>query len=277
MLTLAPSSFYYQAKTPSLERQKQEADLRSRIEEIACEFPRYGYRRITRQLRREGLLVNHKKVLRFMREDSLLCESKRAWIITTNSKHAFPRFPNLIKDLVVSGINQLWVADITYIRILTAFVYLAVILDAFSRKAIGYALSMKIDTQLTLRALKMAIAARRPGPGCIHHSDQGVQYASTDYVKELEAHSLRISMARQGNPYDNALAESFMKTLKHEEVYLWDYETFSDVQKRIPFFIEEVYNKKRLHSSIGYLPPQEFEERLFEKERNLTPCQLVTT
>jgi transposase InsO family protein len=183
----------------------------------------------------------------------------------------------LIKDLVVSGINQLWVADITYIRILTAFVYLAVILDAFSRKAIGYALSMKIDTQLTLRALKMAIAARRPGPGCIHHSDQGVQYASTDYVKELEAHSLRISMARQGNPYDNALAESFMKTLKHEEVYLWDYETFSDVQKRIPFFIEEVYNKKRLHSSIGYLPPQEFEERLFEKERNLTPCQLVTT
>lgn len=258
MLTLAPSSFYYQAKTPSLERQKQEADLRSRIEEIACEFPRYGYRRITRQLRREGLLVNHKKVLRFMREDSLLCESKRAWIITTNSKHAFPRFPNLIKDLVVSGINQLWVADITYIRILTAFVYLAVILDAFSRKAIGYALSMKIDTQLTLRALKMAIAARRPGPGCIHHSDQGVQYASTDYVKELEAHSLRISMARQGNPYDNALAESFMKTLKHEEVYLWDYETFSDVQKRIPFFIEEVYNKKRLHSSIGYLPPQEF-------------------
>ena len=176
----------------------------------------------------------------------------------------------------MTHLNQAWVADITYIRILTTFVYLAVILDIFSRKVIGYAISKRIDTPLTLSALRMAIQIRSPNPGCIHHSDQGVQYASSEYVELLKQHGFQISMSRKGNPYDNAMAESFMKTLKQEEVYLWDYETLDDVKKRVPFFIEEVYNKKRLHSSIGYVPPEEFEAGLFTKEQSQKQCQLVT-
>jgi len=277
MLNLAPSSYYYKAKEPSLPVQKQEADLRNRIEEIACEFTRYGYCRITAQLRREGYLVNHKKVLRIMRQDSLLCVVKRKWIRTTNSNHPYPRFPNLIKDLVISSLNQVWFADITYIRILTAFVYLAMIIDGLSRKAIGYAISKTLDTKLTLSALKMAIYARKPLPGCIHHSDHGVQYASIDYIELLKEHRFQISMARKGNPFDNAMAESFIKTLKYEEVDLWDYRTLADVYKRIAFFIQELYNKKRLHSSLGYLPPDEFESNFIEKEQGLKSCQLVTT
>ena len=276
MLNLTPSSYYYKAKEPPLLVQKQEADLRSRIEEIACEFTRYGYRRITAQLRREGYLANHKKVLRIMKESSLLCVVKRRWIKTTNSNHPYLRFPNLVKDLVIRSLNQVWFADITYIRILTTFVYLSVIIDGLSRKAIGHAISRRLDTQLTLSALKMAIAQRHQLPGCIHHSDQGVQYASEDYVNELRRYKFQISMSRKGNPYDNAMAESFIKTLKYEEVDLWDYRTLADVQKRLPFFIQEVYNKKRLHSSLGYLPPDEFESNLFEKEQNLKSCQLVT-
>jgi transposase InsO family protein len=276
MLNLAPSSYYYKAKEPSLSLQKQEADLRSRIEEIACEFIRYGYRRITAQLRREGYLANHKKVLRIMRQDSLLCVLKHKWIKTTNSNHPYPRFPNLVKDLVISSLNQVWFADITYIRILTTFVYLAVILDGLSRKAIGYCLSKSLDAKLTLSALKMAISQRKPQLGCIHHSDQGVQYASDDYVDLLKEHRFQISMATKGNPYENAIAESFIKTLKYEEVSLWDYRTLADVYKRIPFFIQEVYNKKRLHSSLGYLPPDEFELSLIEKEQSSNLCQLVT-
>lgn len=276
MLNLAPSSYYYKAKEPSIFVQKQEADLRNHIEEIACEFTRYGYRRITAQLRREGYLVNHKKVLRIMRQDSLLCVVRRKWIRTTNSDHPYPRFPNLVKDLVISSLNQVWFADITYIRILTAFVYLAVIIDDLSRKAIGYAISKSLDAKLALSALKMAIALRQPQPGCIHHSDQGVQYASGDYVDLLKEHRLQISMARKGNPFDNAMAESFIKTLKYEEVDLWNYKTLADDLKRIPFFIQEVYNKKRLHSSLGYLPPDEFESNFIEKEQGSNLCQLVT-
>lgn len=277
MLNLAPSSYYYKAKEPSLLVQKQEADLRNRIEEIACEFTRYGYRRITAQLRREGYLINHKKVLRIMRQDSLLCVVKRKWIRTTNSNHPYHRFPNLVKDLVISLLNQVWFADITYIRILTTFVYLAVILDGLSRKAIGYAISKSLDAKLALNVLKMALLKRQPQPGCIHHSDQGVQYASIDYVDLLKEHKFQISMAAKGNPYDNAMAESFIKTLKYEEVDLWDYRTLADVYKRIPFFIQEVYNKKRLHSSLGYLPPDEFESNFIEKEQGSNLCQLVTT
>lgn len=276
MLNLTPSSYYYKAKEPLLPVQKQEADLRNRIEEIACEFTRYGYRRITAQLRREGYLVNHKKVLRIMRQDSLLCIVRRKWIRTTNSDHSYLRFPNLVKDLVVSSLNQVWYADITYIRILTTFVYLAVIIDGLSRKAIGYAISKSLDARLTLSALKMAIAQRQSLPNCIHHSDQGVQYASGDYVDLLKEHKFQISMARKGNPFDNAIAESFIKTLKYEEVDLWDYKTLADVLKRIPFFIQEVYNKKRLHSSLGYLPPDEFESIFIEKEQGSNLCQLVT-
>lgn len=258
MLKMARSSYYYLGNGDLLD-QKEDADLRDKIEEIVVEHPRYGYRRVTAQLRREGMIVNHKRILRIMQEESLICNIKKKWITTTDSKHSYPVCPNLLKDAEISGVNQAWVCDITYIRILTAFVYLAVILDAFSRKVIGWAISLRIDTELTRAALRMAIEERGPSPGCIHHSDRGVQYAAHEYVDDLKAAGLRISMARKGNPYDNAQVESFIKTLKSEEVYLWDYKTLEDVKKRIPYFIEEVYNDKRLHSALGYCPPNEYE------------------
>ena len=263
-----PRSSYYYTPTVSVWKDKQNADLRDRIEQIVCDFPGYGYRRVTKQLHREGVRVNHKKVLRIMRESSLLCAVKRSYKRTTNSQHPYPRYPNLVKNTIITAINQVWVADITYIRIATSFVYLAVVLDSYSRKAVGYALSDRLETGLTLTALRMAVADRRPLPGCIHHSDQGVQYASCEYVKELKQHGFLISMARKGNPYENAQAESFFKTLKYEEVNLWHYRIFADVIERVPYFIQEVYNKKRLHSSIGYVPPEEFEASVIVKDRN---------
>jgi len=259
MMDLARSTYYYKSKEKSRESLKIEADLQDRIDGIACEFPRYGYRRMTKQLHRDGFLVNHKKVLRIMRENSLLCSVKRKWIKTTDSVHPFRRYPNLIKNKIARLPNRIWAADITYIRIMTAFVYLAVILDAFSRKVVGYAISKSLSCDLTIQALKSAISSRKPAHGCIHHSDQGIQYASKEYVDVLEANGFQISMSAKGNPYDNAMAESFIKTLKHEEVYLWEYETFDDVAERLPHFIEKVYNSKRLHSSLGYVPPDEFE------------------
>jgi putative transposase len=179
---------------------------------------------------------------------------------TTDSNHGYRIYPNLVKELEVKGCNQVWVADITYIRILTGFLYLAVVLDLFSRKVIGWAISEQIDARLTLAALRMALEQRGSVEGCIHHSDRGVQYACHAYVEELRGAKIRISMARKGNPYDNAVAESFMKTLKYEEVYLWDYQSVEDVMRRMPYFLQEVYNQKRLHSALGYVTPQEFEE-----------------
>ncbi len=255
-MDIARSTFYYRRKAPSPETS---ADIADRIEAICLEFPGYGYRRVTKQLQHEGKAINHKKVLRLMRESDLLCRVRRKWIKTTDSKHPFARYPNLIKGMVVSGMNQAWLADITYIRIRSGFVYLAAILDAYSRRVIGYAISTGLETSLTLEALRMAITRRSPAPGLIHHSDQGVQYASEEYVDELRRHGCRISMARRGNPYDNATMESFFKTLKYEEVYLFDYETLADVLERIPYFIEEVYNRKRMHSGLGYLSPVNFE------------------
>ncbi len=256
---------------------KSEADLIDRIETICLEFPRYGYRRVTAQLQRDQWRINHKKVLRLMRESDLLCRVKRRWTNTTDSKHGFPRYPNLIKEVDVGQLNQVWLADITYIRIRTGFVYLAAVLDAFSRRVIGYAISTSLDASLTLEALHMAIAGRRPGPGVIHHSDQGVQYASTEYVDELDRHGFSVSMSRRGNPYDNAVMESFFKTLKQEEVYLCEYETIDDVMDRLPFFIEEVYNRKRLHSALGYRPPNEFEELPIIQKNNDRPRQTLLT
>src|SRR6266550_6594351 len=257
---LGRGTCYYRLRQQSLIAKKEEADLRDRIEQIVVERARYGYRRVTYQLRREGYKVNHKRVSRMMREQSLQCQVKRRWVKTTDSDHSHRIYPNLIKELKVRGRNQVWVGDITYIRILTGFLYLAVVLDLFSRKVIGWALSEQIDAQLTLAALRMALEERGSVEGCIHHSDRGVQYACHAYVEELQAAKMRISMARKGNPYDNAAAESFMKTLKYEEVYLWDYHNVEDVKRRIPYFLQEVYNQKRLHSALGYVTPEEFEQ-----------------
>jgi putative transposase len=257
---LKRSTYYYRLREKSLAAKREGADLRDRIEQIVVQCARYGYRRVTHQLRREGYKVNHKRVARVMREESLQCQVKRRWVKTTDTDHSYRIYPNLLRGLEAAGRNQVWVADITYIRILSGFLYLAVILDLFSRKVIGWALSEQIDAQLTLAALRMALEERGAVEGCIHHSDRGVQYACHAYVETLKAAKMRISMARKGNPYDNAAAESFMKTLKSEEVYLWDYQSVEDVKRRIPYFLQEVYNQRRLHSALGYVTPQEFEE-----------------
>lgn len=238
--------------------------LREEIQNIAIEFPGYGYRRITVELRNRGHLANSKKVRRFMKEDNLLCVKNRFRLQTTDSNHGEKIYLNLAKDLAVTDINQLWVADITYIQLLKEFVFLAVIIDVFSRRCIGWELSRHIDTQLTLNALHKALKTREMDDltGLIHHSDQGVQYASKEYVDCLKEYEIRISMSRRGNPYDNAFVESFIKTLKCEEVYLNEYGTFKDALQNIDRFIEEVYNSKRLHSSIGYKSPINFERAL---------------
>jgi len=251
-------SWYYERPTPE-ERVHRDVELRDAIERIVLEFPGYGYRRVTKELHRRGWTVNHKRVLRVMRRESLLCQLKRRFKVTTDSTHSFGRYPNLIKGIEIDGLEQVWIADITYVRLPTTFCYLAAILDAYSRKCVGWKLSRLIDTRLTLSTLEMALAARQPAPGLIHHSDQGVQYASSEYVLRLEKAGALISMAAVGNPYENAKAESFFRTLKMEEIYLKDYRGFEEAEENIGQFIEEVYNHKRLHSSLGYLPPIEFE------------------
>ena len=253
---LARSTYYY---SPQETKQKEDADIRDRMETLALRFPRYGYRRMTAQLKRDGFHVNHKRVLRIMRESELLCKPFKRFVRTTDSHHRWPVYPNLYQNQHPDRPNRIWVADMTYIRLALCFVYLAVILDAFSRKVIGWALSRRLDAELTLEALRSALVSRKPTPGCIHHSDQGVQYASGQYTDLLSQHGLRISMSRKGNPYDNAVAESFFKTLKVEEVYLTNYQTEAEARARIPYFIDQVYNQERLHSALGYMPPNEFE------------------
>lgn len=239
-----------------------DTELLSLIKGIVREFPKYGYRRVTKALQRDGELVNHKRVLRIMREKNLLVKRKKFKPKTTQSNHKLPKFSNLIKNFTPTMINQVWVSDITYIHLLHEFVYLAVIMDLFSRRCIGWALSCNPDSQLTLDALNMAIALRRKNNvfGCIHHSDQGVQYAAHVYIQRLEEVRMKPSMGEKGNSYENAHAESFIKTIKNEEVWMNEYETIEDVYRNIKQFIEQVYNNKRLHSRIGYKPPIEFEQ-----------------
>lgn len=247
--------------------------LRDAIERIVLEFPGYGYRRVTHALRREGWTVNAKRVLRLMRDESLLCQLKRRFVPTTDSRHGLGSYPNLLREQVLTGPNQAWVADITYIRLPTTFCYLAAILDAWSRRCVGWELSRHIDTELTLVALNRASAARRPAPGLIHHSDHGVQYVSTRYVDRLAQIGAQISMAAIGNVYENALAESFFATLKREEVYLHEYRTVAEAETNLERFLDDVYNHKRLHSSLGYRPPSEFEagdDRFLERRDVLT-------
>lgn len=242
-----------------------EMELRNEIQKIVLENPGYGSRRVTEELRRRGFGVNRKRVSRLMRIDNLLCFRKKGFRpLTTDSNHGFPVYPNLAKGLVVTTINQLWASDITYIRLEKEFIYLAVIIDVCSRKVIGWELSRSLDASIALNALDMAFRNREGMDltGLIHHSDQGVQYACNEYTARLEARDIRISMSRKGNPYDNAFAESFMKTLKVEEVYLQEYTSYWDARANIGRFIDEVYNRKRLHSSIGYLTPVEFEEKV---------------
>ena len=234
--------------------------VRAEIQQIALAHRRrYGYRRIAAELRRRGLLVNHKRVARLMREDNLLAVQPRAFVVTTDAHHDLEVYLNLASRLTLTGINQLWVADITYIRLRAEFVYLAVILDGFSRKVVGWALEKTLASRLPIGALHEAITARQPPPGMVHHSDRGVQYACSDYVQVLRQHQMIPSMSRPANPYDNASCESFLKTLKREEIYANNYRDLVHLRTNMAAFIDQYYNRVRLHSALGYRPPEEFE------------------
>jgi len=250
---------FYRWRIPS-QSLPVEMEIRDELQKIALESPAYGYRRITAELQNHGFNINHKRVLRMMRQDNLLCVRRRRFMVTTDSRHRLPVYPNLAAQIAPTAINQLWAADITYIRLRTEFIYLAVVLDAFSRRVIGWALGRTLEAELALSALRMALLERKPQPGLVHHSDRGVQYASQSYTELLKQHQAEISMSRRGNPYDNAACESFMKTLKYEEVYRTEYRDLTEAHTGLAQFLEQIYNQKRLHSALGYVPPAEFEQ-----------------
>jgi len=277
-LAALPRSSYYRASQPQEPRPDPNGEVLGEIQTICQEMPRYGSPRVTAELRRRGFPINHKRVSRLMAKANLCCRRKKRFIQTTDSKHNYRVYPNVAKDVVPTRPDQLWRADITYVRLLREFIYLAVILDAFSRRVVGWALSRHIDAALTLTALKMAIGDRHVTPGLVHHSDRGVQYACDEYIRLLSEHNFTISMSRKGNPYDNAMAESFMKTLKTEEVYINEYNTASEAVNNIHKFIDSVYNSKRLHSSLGYLTPCEKEAEYHNTQKpNLALHETVST
>ena len=260
LVAVSRRSFYRSLK----ERQpaEEEMEVRSAIQQIALEHRRrYGYRRITAELHRRGMQINHKRVARIMQEDNLLALQPKRFVVTTNSNHKFEVYLNLASRMKLTGVNQLWVADITYIRLKAEFVYLAVILDGFSRKVVGWALDRTLAARLTIAALGQAIEKRRPEPGLVHHSDRGFQYACAEYVAIIEQYRMVPSMSRPANPYDNASCESFIKTLKREEIYANKYDNLEHLRANIEEFIEEYYNRQRLHSALGYRPPEEFEQQ----------------
>jgi transposase InsO family protein len=252
------ASFYrnWQKKEPKAEK----VAVRDAIQRLALRNRRRGYRPITKQLKRDGWVINHKRVLRLMREDNLLGIRRRRFVITTDSDHSWKTYPNLARSMVLTGLNQLWVADITYVRLRLEFVYVAVILDVYSRRIVGWSVQDQLDTKLTLEALERALKQRRPPVGLVHHSDRGVQYACRAYLERLQSHGIILSMSRPGNPWDNAWAESFMKTLKAEEVDGQAYRNLAHAKSSIGTFMEDIYNQQRLHSSLGYLSPAEFEQ-----------------
>jgi putative transposase len=258
LASVSRASYYRHWETAAPE--EAEMAVRAAIQEVVLAHRRrYGYRRVTADLRRRGLVVNHKRVLRIMKEDNLLAIRYRKYILTTAAQHDCPVYLNLAARMILTGINQLWVADITYIRLRTEFVFLAVVIDRYSRKAIGWALDRSLSSQVAVNALEQAIRQRQPPPGLVHHSDQGVQYASSDYAAVLQAHRLIASMSRPANPYDNAACESFMKTLKQEEIYCNQYADFAELSQHLEEFISTYYNRQRLHSALGYRTPEEFE------------------
>jgi putative transposase len=265
-LALVTRAGYYRWREEPVDAGQQtdrDLDLRDEIQRIALEYPSYGWPRITAELKRRGCKANHKRVYRIMQEDNLLCLRRRKFLVaTTDSNHTRPVYENVAAGMELKGIDQLWVADITYIRLETEFVYLAVVLDAYSRRVIGWALDRTLETELPLAALQMALELRNPAPGLVHHSDRGVQYASEEYTDLLKGRGITISMSRKGNPYDNAACESFMKTLKYEEVHRQEYRDLMEARASIQYFLERVYNHKRLHSALGYRPPVEFEREL---------------
>jgi len=263
MCELAPvsrASFYrhWEAKAPT----EAEMVLRDVIQRLAVAHRFYGYRRITVMVQREGYEVGAKKVRRLMKQDNLLAVRRRKFVTTTDSDHDFVVYPNLAEHLMVTDVNQLWVADITYLRLLQEFVYLAVVLDAFSRRAVGWALERSLKTSLPMAALEKAIHTRQPQPGLVHHSDRGSQYASNDYVKRLESMGAVLSMSRAGRPWENGQCESFLKTLKQEEIDARPYHTMEELEQHVGEFIEQTYNRVRLHSALGYVSPEEFESRV---------------
>jgi len=260
------TAYYRLNYSKEKDRRLKDLKIKDEIEKIQLDFPYYGHRNIKAELkRRKGWIINKKRIIRIMRQYGLKSQLKRLFKSFTDSKHNLRKYPNLIKDLLVNSINQIWGADITYIRVRNEFIYLAVIIDLYSRKIRGWALSRNIDANLTIAALKQALK-NNPKPR-IHHSDQGVQYCAKEYVALLKENEIKISMSDKANPFQNAICESFFKTLKYNEVYLNEYNDYEDALANIKEFIEIVYHKKRLHSSLGYLPPEEFEQNLIKQQK----------